>query len=78
MEILKINVTAAEVLDYALLQLRKAKVDLAHAEARKGVTSVELDNIHKKIAILDLISAWALERVGKNGNHKRIKATGRV
>ena len=64
MEISRINVTPAEVLDYALLQLRKAKVDLAHAEARKGVTSVELENIHKKIAVLDLVSQWALERVG--------------
>ena len=60
------NVTAAEVLDYAMLQLRKTKVDLAHAEARKGITSIELENIHKKIAILDTISAWALERVGKD------------
>lgn len=61
----KITTTPAEVLDYALLQLRKTKVDLAHAENRRGVTSIELDNIHKKIAILDMISAWALERVGR-------------
>ncbi len=62
----KITATPAEVLDYALLQLRKAKVDLAHAENRRGVTSIELERIHKKIAILDKISAWALERVGRD------------
>ena len=66
MEIMTINVTAAEVLDYALLQLRKAKIDLAHAENRRGVTSIELENIKRKIAVLDEISAWALERVGND------------
>ena len=66
MEIMTINVTAAEVLDYALLQLRKAKIDLANAENRRGVTSIELENIKRKIAVLDEISAWALERVGND------------
>ena len=63
-----INITAtpAEVLDYAMLQLRKTKVDLAHAENRRGVTSIELERIHRKIAILDMISEWALERVGRD------------
>ena len=54
----ELNVKRAE-----LANTRKAKQALGRAEYRKGVTHSELDNLNRKIAIID----WIIDCVQKHG-----------
>ena len=43
-------------LDWLYRELRKAKIALGHAESRPGVTREELDNLQRKIDVLDYLT----------------------
>ena len=42
-----------ETLEYIALEIKHAKINLAHAERRKGVTEAELDSLRRKVKILE-------------------------
>ena len=43
-------------LDWLYRELKKAKIALGHAETRPGVTQEELDNLQRKIDVLDYLT----------------------
>lgn len=43
-------------LEWLYRELRKAKIALGHAESRPGVTREELDNLQRKIDVLDYLT----------------------
>lgn len=43
-------------LEWLYRELRKAKIALGHAESRPGVTREELDNLQRKIDVLDYMT----------------------
>lgn len=55
--------TAKESLDWLYKELRAAKIAKGHAERRPGVTQEELENLDKKIAIIDFCIGCVLKEV---------------
>jgi hypothetical protein len=45
-----------EALEWLYRELKKAKIALGHAESRPGVTREELDNLQRKIDVLDYLT----------------------
>lgn len=43
-------------LEWLYRELRKAKIALGHAESRPGVAREELDNLQRKIGVLDYLT----------------------
>ena len=43
-------------LEWLYRELKKAKIALGHAESRPGVTREELDNLQRKIDVLDYLT----------------------
>ena len=43
-------------LEWLYRELKKAKIALGHAESRHGVTREELDNLQRKIDVLDYLT----------------------
>lgn len=42
-----------EALEWLYRELKRAKIALGYAESRPGVTREELDNLQRKIAVID-------------------------
>ena len=43
------------VLEWLYREMKKTKIALGHAESRHGVTREELDNLQRKIDVLDWV-----------------------
>lgn len=50
-------------LEWLYLELKHAKINLSHAENRRGVTEGELDAIRQKIEMIDYLIGLALKEV---------------
>lgn len=50
-----------EALKYLYKQLKKARITLAFAESKPGTTQKELDNIQRKIDVLEWLIQVALK-----------------
>lgn len=52
-----------QALEWLYLELKHAKINLNHAERRRGVTEGELDAIRRKIETLDYLIGLTLKEV---------------
>lgn len=52
--------TREKALEYIYRELRKAKIAFGQAETRSGVTPQELENLQKKIDVLDYLTPLVL------------------
>ena len=54
-----------DALDYTALEIKHLKINLGHAEKRKGVTEAELDAIRQKISVLEYLQDLVLKEAGR-------------